>query len=198
MPATKEKGVVEMKRSPSVFIGILLAVLVLWGIVSYNGLVGKSESVDSLASQIEVQLERRLSLIPNLVNTVKGYARHEQDTIKAVSDARAKLAGAGSMPDKAEANQELSSALSRLLVVVERYPDLKANQNFIQLQDELAGTENRIAVARKDYNEAVRDLNKAIRRFPTTLVAGILGFEKEDYFDATGVANEPVEVDFNE
>ena len=181
-----------MMKSPLViFLGIVVVVLI-WGVGIYNGLVGKSESVDSSRSQIEVQLQRRLDLIPNLVKTVQGYVKHEKSTIQAVVDARAKLAGASTIPDKATANQELSGALSRLLVVVERYPDLKASQNFIQLQDELAGTENRIAVSRKDYNAAAQSLNQAIRRFPTTVVARMAGFHRADYFTAkAGAGNAP-------
>lgn len=185
-----------MRKSPWVIILGIVAVVLVWGLGSYNGLVGKSESVDSSRSQIEVQLQRRVDLIPNLVRTVQGYAKHEKTTIQAVVDARAKLAGASSLPSKAAADQELSSAIGRLLVVVENYPNLKANENFIQLQDELAGTENRIAVARKDYNGAAKDLNQTIRRFPTVLIAGMAGFEKADYFEAKAGAENVPSVDF--
>ncbi len=170
------------------------AVLVLG---SYNGLVSAEENVNSKWSQIENQLQRRADLIPNLVETVKGYAAHEEKILTEVTRAREKLIGARSVGEKAEADRELSSALSRLLAVVENYPNLKADANFRQLADELAGTENRIAVARMDYNNAVQAYNSRIRRFPTVLIAGMFGFEKKDYFKAEEGAKEVPKVDFN-
>ena len=165
-------------------IGAIVLVLVIMGVSSYNGLVTKSENVDSAWSLIDVQLQRRYDLIPNLVATVKQYAAHEEEVFANIAEARAKLAGAGSVSDAAEADAELSGALSRLLAIAEAYPDLKANTNFINLQDELAGTENRIATVRRDYNEAARSFNTSIRRFPTNIFAGMFGFEKADYFEA--------------
>lgn len=164
---------------------VILAVLAVSAISSYNGLISKSEKVDSARSQIDIQLERRSNLIPNLVATVKQYAAHEEEVFTNIAEARSKLAGAGTVSELAEADAELTNALSRLLAIAEAYPELKANENFIQLQDELAGTENRIATARRDYNEAARDFNTSIRRFPTNLFAGLFGFEKADYFEAS-------------
>jgi LemA protein len=135
-------------------------------------------------------------LIPNYVETVKGYAKHEREVLIQVTKARAKVAGAGSIEGKIEANNALSSALARLLVVVERYPDLKASQNFIRLQDELGGTENRIAVERRRYNEAVRVYNTTIRSFPTNIMAGMFGFQRAELFQAPEAAKAPPKVKF--
>ena len=156
---------------------VIAALLVIFGLVmsGYNNLVGMNENINGKWSQIENQLQRRNDLIPNLVNTVKGYAAHESDVFKAVADARAKLGGAKTVQEASQADGELSGALSRLLMVAENYPQLKANANFTQLQDELAGTENRIAVSRQDYNNAVQEFNASIKQFPTVLYAGILG-----------------------
>ena len=152
----------------SVLVSILMVIVLAVGSVFgfYNGMVSARENVDSKWSQVDNQLQRRSDLIPNLVNTVKGYAAHEKEVFQSVSDARAKMAGAKSVNDKLAANTELNSALSRLLAVAENYPQLKADQNFRQLQDELSGTENRIAVARKDYNDAVQGYNTKINSLP--------------------------------
>lgn len=163
---------------------------------SYNGLVSLDENVNSKWSQIDNQLQRRADLIPNLVNTVKGYAAHEKSILTEVSQARAKLIGAGSVAEKAEADANLSGALSRLLAISESYPELKADANFRQLSDELAGTENRIATARMDYNNAVQTYNSKIRRFPTSIIAKISGFEKKEYFKAEEGSRKIPEVDF--
>jgi LemA protein len=175
-----------MKSSTKVLIGIaavvfLLAVIVISG---YNGLVKRSEAVEKYNSEIGNQLQRRSDLIPNLVDTVKQYASHETEIFTNVSEARAKLAGASTLAESAEADAELNTALSRLIAIAEAYPDLKANQNFINLQDELAGTENRIANARRDYNDAAKDYNTRIRRFPTNIIANLFNFESVDYFQA--------------
>lgn len=174
---------------------LLLAVLGSAG-CGYNTLVSQQESVDAGWSEVENQLQRRNDLIPNLVNTVKGFAAQEREVLTAVTEARSRVAGAGSPPEKIEAANQLSGALSRLLVVVERYPELKSNQNFIRLQDELAGTENRLAVARKRYNDAVRVFNTTAKKFPTNLVASLFGFEARTYFEAPEEARELPKVEF--
>lgn len=165
-------------------IGAIVLILAIMGISSYNGLVAKSENVDAAWSLIDVQLQRRYDLVPNLVATVKQYAAHEKEVFDNIAEARSKLAGAASVSEAAEADEELRGALSRLLAIAEAYPDLKANENFINLQDELAGTENRIANVRRDYNEAAKSLNTSIRRFPTNIFAGLFGFETADYYEA--------------
>lgn len=182
-------------------IGIVIVVvigLLLYGFVkgTYNDLVRQDEGVKTAWAQVEAVLQRRLDLIPNLVETVKGYQIHEKEVLIGVTEARAKVAGAGSLPEQIEANQGLSSALSRLLVVVERYPELKANQNFLALQDELAGTENRINVERRRYNEAVRDYNVRARSFPANIVASLFGFERATPFEASPGAETVPKVDF--
>jgi len=149
---------------------------------TYNTLVRMDEQIKASWAQVENQLQRRYDLIPNYVETVKGYAKHEKEVFVKVTEARSKVAGAKSIPDKIRANNELSAALSRLLVVVERYPELKANQNFIRLQDELAGTENRIAVERRRFNEAVRAYNTKLRSFPTNIIASMFGFKPATFF----------------
>lgn len=184
-----------MKNSKLVII-IIIITAVISIFASYNNLVSLDENVNSKWSQIENQLQRRADLIPNLVNTVKGYAAHEESILTEVSQARSKLIGAGSISEKAEADANLSGALSRLLAISESYPELKADANFRQLSDELAGTENRIATARMDYNNAVQTYNSKIRRFPTSIIARISGFEKKEYFKAEEGSHKVPEVDF--
>lgn len=188
-----------MKKSNIIILTVvaIIAVLIIMIISSYNGIVAKSEEVDNKFSAIDTQLQRRADLIPNLVNTVKGYASQEQEIINSVTEARAKLAGANTVSEKAEADGELTNALNRLMVVVENYPDLKSSQNFIQLSDELAGTENRIATARRDYNEAVKDYNLKIRKFPINIMAGMFGYEQADYFEASAESQEVPNVSFD-
>jgi LemA protein len=163
---------------------------------TYNRFVTGDEAVKSAWAQVENQLQRRYDLIPNLVETVKGFAAQERDVLVAVTNARAKVGGAATVPEKIGANNELTGALSRLLVVVERYPELKSNENFLRLQDELAGTENRIAVERRRYNEAVQAYNVAIRSFPANLLAGMYGFEKAAFFEAPAAARTTPQVKF--
>ncbi|MFZ7121351.1 MAG: LemA family protein [Eubacteriaceae bacterium] len=182
-----------MKKSTMIVIGIIAVILILV-IGSYNGLVDKEESVNTALSQIDNQLQRRNDLIPNLVETVKRYAAQEEEIFTQVAEARSKLAGAGSVVEQAEGDAELTGALSRLLAIAENYPELKSNENFIQLQDELAGTENRIATARKDYNDIAKSYNSRIRKFPTNIFANIFGFDKVDYFTASEEAKENPDV----
>lgn len=181
-----------------IFAVIAFFVLLVGGylMVSYNSLVKMDEAVNAAQKEIDNQLQRRYDLIPNYVNTVKGYATHEKELFENIANARAKLGGAGSTQDKLAANQELSGLLSRLLVIVENYPELKANENFLRLQDELAGTENRLANARRRYNEQVKDYNAAIRKFPKNIIAGMFGFEKRDYFEVPEEAKTVPQVNF--
>jgi len=178
-------------------IAIILVMFAMYAFGTYNSLVTAEEDVNSKWSQVENQLQRRADLIPNLVETVKGYAAHEQEIFTEVTRAREKLISAGSVAEKAQADAQLTSALSRLLAIVENYPNLKADANFRQLQDELAGTENRIAVARMDYNNAVQRYNSKIRSFPTVVIARLMGFEKREYFKAEEGASEVPKVDFS-
>jgi LemA protein len=177
---------------------VLVIVFSLYGFfkVNYNTFVKLDEAVKGSWAQVENQLQRRYDLIPNLVETVKGYAKQEREVLIEVTNARARVGGSATVPDKIAANNELTGALSRLLVVVERYPDLKSNQNFIRLQDELAGTENRIAVERRRYNEAVQTNNVAIRSFPANIVAGMFGFQKAPFFEAPAAAKTTPQVKF--
>jgi LemA protein len=175
---------------------VLIIIMIAWFIGARNSLVTQKENIDAAWAEIDNQLQRRADLIPNLVNTVKGYAAQEKEIFTNIAEARAKLAGAQSVPQKAEGYNELQSALSRLLVVVENYPQLKSNENFTRLMDELAGTENRIAVARKRYNDEVRRFNTKIQLFPTSMIANSLGFEKEPYFEISEEARTVPKVTF--
>src|SRR5574344_103597 len=183
-----------MSKGLKIIIGIVvvLLILILPCISSYNSLVSKKEDVSSKMSEIDVQLQRRTDLIPNLVSTVKGYVKHEEKVISDITTARENLVNAKSATEKSEANQNLTSAINALYVVVENYPDLKANTTFINLQDELAGTENRIAVARKNYNETAKEYNTSIKKFPGSIIASLFKFEDVDYFEAKeGAENVP-------
>jgi LemA protein len=175
---------------------VLIIIMIGWFISARNSLVAQKEGIDAAWAEIDNQLQRRADLIPNLVETVKGYASQEEEIFTNIANARAKLAGAQSVPQKAEGYNELQSALSRLLVVVENYPQLKSNENFTRLMDELAGTENRIAVARKRYNDTVRQFNTKIQMFPTSMIANSLGFEKQPYFEISEEARTVPKVTF--
>ena len=193
-----------MKKVSSLvlFLGIA-AVLVLWGVSVYNRLVSQDEAVNSAWSQVENVYQRRADLIPNLVATVKGYAAHESSTLEAVVNARSRATqtrvddlSEQSVQQFQEAQGALSSALSRLLMVVENYPDLKANENFMDLQAQLEGTENRIAEARRAFNETAKEYNISVRRFPNNLLANIFGFSTKGYFEADEAAKTAPKVEF--
>jgi len=175
---------------------ILLLALLLWAVTIYNGLIRLKNRVDEAWSDIDVQLKRRYNLIPNLVNTVKGYAAHEKEVFEKVTEARSRAMSANSTEDKAQAENMLSNTLKSLFVVAESYPDLKANQNFLELQRELTDTEDKIQAARRFYNGNVRDFNIKIEIFPNNLFAGILNFTKRQFFEAAGAEKESVIVKF--
>jgi len=188
--------------------GIIIVVLLImfsWGKGMYNSMVTQEEGVSSAWSQVENVYQRRADLIPNLVSTVKGYATHEKETLEGVVEARAKATSVNIDPSKMNASNiaafqkaqdGLSSALSRLMVVVEKYPDLKANENFLDLQAQLEGTENRIAVERRKFNETAKSYNITIRRFPNNMFAGMFGFSKKDYFKSEAGAEKAPKVEF--
>ncbi|MGL4412016.1 MAG: LemA family protein [Bacteroidales bacterium] len=186
---------------------LLIAVIAIvsWGVSAYNGMVTAQEGVTSQWSNVENQYQRRADLIPNLVNTVKGYASHENSTLEAVVSARAKATqitvdpnklDAASMQKYQEAQGQLSQALGRLLMVTENYPDLKANQNFLELQSQLEGTENRISTERMRFNDTAKAFNTMIRQFPKSILAGMFGFESKAYFQADAAAQNAPKVEF--
>ncbi len=174
----------------------VVVILVMMFGAGYNSLVSLNENVDGKWSQVENQLQRRADLIPNLVETVKGFAAQEKEIFSEVAEARSKLLGAQSVGQAAEADQALTGALGRLLAISESYPQLKSDANFRALQDELAGTENRMATARRDYNVAVQSYNSKIKGFPTLLYARIFGFAEKEYFEAADEAKGVPKVDF--
>ena len=189
----KKKGVIILAAVIAV-----IAVIAISLVSSYNGFVDKEEAVKTAGSSISVQLQRRADLIPNFVNTVKGYSDYEQSTFTAVTEARAKVSNASGAAEQAEASAQLDSAIDVWVnAVTEAYPELKANEQYKALQDELAGTENRIAVARKDYNDAAQKYNKSVRRFPASIAAGIFGFDKVEYFEADAGVNQAPTVNFD-
>ena len=195
-----------MKKNKGLIITIVVIVLVaLWGILSYNGLVGMDENVSNQWANVETQYQRRSDLIPNLVNTVKGYAKHESQTLEAVMAARSqatqvKIDPSNCTPQQLAAYQkaqgDVTTALGKLLAITENYPDLKANQNFLELQSQLEGTENRINVARKDFNDSAKEYNTSLRRFPRNIIASMFGFEKRNCFEAEAGAEKAPKVEF--
>ncbi len=195
-----------MKKNKGLIITIVVIVLVaLWGILSYNGLVEMDENVSNQWANVETQYQRRSDLIPNLVNTVKGYAKHESQTLEAVMAARSqatqvKIDPSNCTPHQLAAYQkaqgDVTTALGKLLAITENYPDLKANQNFLELQSQLEGTENRINVARKDFNDSAKEYNTSLRRFPRNIIASMFGFEKRNYFEAEAGAEKAPKVEF--
>ncbi len=196
-----------MKKSTVIWITVvaLVAIVAIWAIKTYNNLVTAEEKVTSEWANVESQYQRRVDLIPNLVATVKGYATHEQETLDAVVSARARatqvtIDSENLTPEKLQefqaAQGAVGSALGRLLAVAENYPDLKANQNFRDLQEQLEGTENRIQVARQTFNVTAKAYNTSIRRFPTNIVAGLFGFDKKAYFEAEAGAEKAPKVEF--
>ena len=195
-----------MKKNKGLIITIVVIVLVaLWGISSYNGLVGMDENVSNKWANVETQYQRRSDLIPNLVNTVKGYAKHESQTLEAGMAARSqatqvKIDPSNCTPQQLAAYQkaqgDVTTALGKLLAITENYPDLKANQNFLELQSQLEGTENRINVARKDFNDSAKKYNTSLRRFPRNIIASMFGFEKRNYFEAEAGAEKAPKVEF--
>lgn len=174
----------------------ILGIVVLFFITSYNRLVVLRNRIRNAWSQIDVQLRRRYDLIPNLVETVKGYAAHEKETFEMVTKARAQMASAKTVSEQAEAQNAITGALRSLFAVAEAYPELKANQNFLMLQEELSGTESKIAYARQFYNDTVMRYNNSLQVFPTNLIAGMFGFAPEAFFEIEEAAREPVKVKF--
>lgn len=195
-----------MKKNKGLIITVVVIALVaLWGISSYNGLVSMDENVSNSWANVETQYQRRSDLIPNLVNTVKGYAKHESQTLEAVMAARSqatqvKIDPSNCTPQQLAAYQkaqgDVTTALGKLLAITENYPDLKANQNFLELQSQLEGTENRINVARKDFNDTAKKYNTSLRRFPRNIIASMFGFEKRNYFEAEAGAEKAPKVEF--
>ncbi len=193
-----------MKKSVIITL-VVLGLLLIWGVTGYNGLVTLDEQVQTQWANVETQYQRRGDLIPNLVNTVKGYASHEKQTLEDVISARSKATqitvnpsdlSAEKIAEYQKAQGEVSAALGKLLAISESYPDLKANQNFLELQAQLEGTENRISVARRDFNERAKSYNTQIRRFPKNILAGIFGFDKVSYFEAEAGAEKAPTVEF--
>ena len=183
---------------PFLILLVLIVIVVAWVVGMYNGLVGLRNQVKEAWAQVDVQLKRRFDLIPNLLETVKGYMTHERETLESVTQARAAVAGAGGLPDRMQAESGLTAALGKLFAVAESYPDLKASTNFLALQEELASTENKISFARQFYNQAVMRLNNKVQMFPSNIIAGMFKFENETFFEVEDEAErEAPKVDFS-
>lgn len=187
----------KLLRSPLAWIVGILILILLWGIGSYNRFISLDESIDAQWSQVEVQYQRRFDLIPNLVESVQGIFAQEQEVFGTLAEARSRYAGAATPDARAQAATQVESALARLLVVVENYPTLRSSENVTQLMDELAGTENRVAVERRRYNELVRDFNIAIRRFPGNVLASLFGFDERALFEAVEGSEAVPQVEFD-
>ena len=193
------------KNLTAIIIAAVALLIVLWGVSGYNGIVEMDENVNNQWANVETQYQRRTDLIPNLVSTVKGYAAHEKSTLEAVMQARSqatqvKIDPANCTPEQLAAYQkaqgDVTTALGKLLAITENYPQLKANENFMELQSQLEGTENRITVARRDFNAAAKEYNTVIRKFPKNIIAAIGGFEKHNYFEAEAGAEKAPKVEF--
>lgn len=182
--------------NPVYIVGVIIGFIAVWLLFTYNGLISLRNRVREAWSQIDVQLKRRASLIPNLVEAVKGYAKHEKELLENVTKARAAMVGAKTPHEKAAANDVLSGMLKNLFAVAEGYPDLKASENFKQLQEELSDTETKVAAARQFYNTNVLDLNNSLEQFPSALVGSWFGFKKEDFFKTSEEEKKEVEVKF--
>ena len=183
-------------KNALIIVLVIVVLLAVIGVGQYNGLVSSSEEVTEELANLDTQYQRRIDLIPNLLETVKAFAEHETDIITQITDARAAMMGANTLAERDAADAQLTAAIDALVVSVENYPELKSNETYLSLMDELAGTENRIAVARGDYNEVVKTYNLKEKRFPTSIFAGIFGFEQAEYFQAQAGAEQGVEVDF--
>ena len=192
-----KKGAISTAAIILIAIIGIVAILGLSAVGTYNGLVTSREAVTTEAANIDTYLQRRADLIPNLINTVKGFTSHENEIIDKITSARENLLNANTTEEKLAANNELTKDLNALMVIVENYPDIKSSENFIALQDELSGTENRIATARKDYNEAAKSYNIKLQSFPTNIIAGMFNFEKVDYFEADESSKDVPVVDFS-
>ena len=202
---TNNKNEKMKKNKGWIIAGVVILALVLWGVSGYNSLVGMDEEVNGKWANVETQYQRRSDLLPNLVSTVKGYAAHEKSTLEAVMTARSqatqvKIDPSNCTPQQLAAYQkaqgDVTTALGKLLAISENYPQLKANENFLELQSQLEGTENRINVARKDFNDAAKKFNMSIRRFPKSIIASMCGFEKRSYFEAEAGADKAPKVEF--
>lgn len=202
---TNNKNEKMKKNKGWIIAGVVILALVLWGVSGYNSLVGMDEEVNGRWANVETQYQRRSDLLPNLVSTVKGYAAHEKSTLEAVMAARSqatqvKIDPSNCTPQQLAAYQkaqgDVTTALGKLLAISENYPQLKANENFLELQSQLEGTENRINVARKDFNDAAKKFNMSIRRFPKSIIASMCGFEKRSYFEAEAGADKAPKVEF--